>query len=109
MGIALLKITTPVEQPIRTVSGLFLFIYMAINKVSRTITGQIALLKMRGMLIKDENATTFYLGHISYFRLKGYWWDMQTDKINHVFAPNSYFEDVIARYNFDRQLRLILF
>jgi len=34
---------------------------------------------------------------------------MQTDKINHIFAPNSYFEDVIARYNFDRQLRLVLF
>ena len=34
---------------------------------------------------------------------------MQTDRINHVFAPNSCFEDVIERYNFDRQLRLILF
>jgi len=61
------------------------------------------------MLIKDEQIATFYLRHISYFRLKGYWWDMQTDRINHVFAPNSYFEDVIDRYNFDRQLRLILF
>jgi abortive infection bacteriophage resistance protein len=34
---------------------------------------------------------------------------MQTDKVNHVFAPNSCFENVIARYHFDRQLRLILF
>ena len=61
------------------------------------------------MLIKDEQAAARYLGHISYFHLKGYWWDMQTDRINHIFAQNSYFEDVIARYNFDRQLRLILF
>ena len=61
------------------------------------------------MLMKDEQLASFYLNHISYFRLKGYWWDMQTDHVNHVFAPNSYFEDVIARYNFDRQLRLILF
>ena len=61
------------------------------------------------MLMKDEQTTAFYLGHISYFRLKGYWWDMQTDRIKHIYAPNSYFEDVIARYNFDRQLRLILF
>ena len=82
---------------------------MAVNKDSRTITEQIALLKTRGMLIKNEQAAALCLGYISYFRLKGYWWDMQTDKINHVFAPNSYFEDVIARYNFDRQLRLILF
>ena len=61
------------------------------------------------MLMKDEQTAAFYLGHISYFRLKGYWWDMQTDRIKHIYAPNSYFEDAIARYNFDRQLRLILF
>jgi abortive infection bacteriophage resistance protein len=95
-------------QPIRTAGGLY-FLYMAINKTSRTITEQIALLKQRGMLMKDEQTTAFYLNHISYFRLKGYWWDMQTDRVNHVFAPNSYFENVIERYNFDRQLRLILF
>ena len=82
---------------------------MAVNKAPRTITEQIALLKTRGMLMKDEQKAAFYLGHISYFRLKSYWWDMQTDRVNHIFAPNSYFEDVIARYNFDRQLRLILF
>jgi len=79
------------------------------NKVSRTIAEQIALLKTRGMTIKDEHRAAFYLNHISYYRLKGYWWDMQTDFVNHNFAPNSCFEDVIARYNFDRQLRLILF
>ncbi|GHT00740.1 CAAX amino protease [Bacteroidia bacterium] len=82
---------------------------MAINKDSRTIAEQIALLKSRGMLMKDEQTAAFYLNHISYFRLKGYWWDMQTDRVNHIFAPNFYFEDVIERYNFDRQLRLILF
>jgi hypothetical protein len=75
MGIALLKITTPVVQPIRTVNGL-IFLYMAINKVSRTIAEQIALLKKRGMLMKDEQTAAFYLRHISYFRLKNYWWDM---------------------------------
>jgi abortive infection bacteriophage resistance protein len=79
------------------------------NKESRTIIEQINLLKSRGLLIKDEKQAAFYLNNISYYRLKGYWWDMQTDKVNHIFAPNSYFEDVIERYNFDRQLRLILF
>ena len=82
---------------------------MAANKVSRTITEHITMLKSRGMLMKDEELAAFCLGHISYFRLKGYWWDMQSDKINHIFAPNSCFEGVIARYHFDRQLRLILF
>lgn len=61
------------------------------------------------MIIEDEQMAAFYLRHISYFRLKSYWWDMETDKVNHIFAPKSYFKDAIARYNFDRQLRLILF
>jgi len=82
---------------------------MTTNKVSRTIAEQIALLKSRGMLIKDEQMAALYLSHISYYRLKGYWWDMQMDRTHHVFAPNSCFENVIAHYNFDRQLRLILF
>ena len=34
---------------------------------------------------------------------------MQSDKINHIFAPNSCFEDIIVRYHVDRQLRLMLF
>jgi abortive infection bacteriophage resistance protein len=82
---------------------------MSVNKDSRTIEQQIALLKTRGMLIKDEQKAAACLKYISYYRLKGYWWDMQNDRINHTFPPNSCFEDVIDRYNFDRQLRLILF
>ena len=50
-----------------------------------------------------------FLSNISYYRLKGYWWEMQDDNINHHFAPDSYFEDVIDLYNFDRHLRLIIF
>ena len=55
---------------------------MAINKVLRTIAEQVALLKKRGMLMKDEQTAAFYLGHISYFRLKNYWCDMQTDNLS---------------------------
>ena len=72
-GLCPVKITTPVVQPIRTASGLF-FYKMATNKDSRTIAEQIALLKSRGMLMKDEQQAAFYLNHISYFRLKAYWW-----------------------------------
>ena len=61
------------------------------------------------MLIKDEQHASFILSHISYYRLKGYWWDMQTDRINHIFASNSCFEDVIDRYDFDHRLRIVLF
>jgi len=88
--------------------GHFFYMYMA-SKPARTIAEQLQLLKDRGMLIRNEKATLHFLSNISYYRLKGYWWDMQSDRINHVFQDNTYFEDVIIRYNFDRQLRLILF
>lgn len=34
---------------------------------------------------------------------------MQADYTLHTFKPNTYFEDILDRYTFDRHLRLILF
>jgi abortive infection bacteriophage resistance protein len=79
------------------------------NKVPHSIADQIALLKQRGMLFKDEPSAHHFLENISYYRLKGYWWDMQADYIQHTLKPNTYFEDILDRYTFDRHLRLILF
>jgi len=79
------------------------------NKPARNIADQIQLLKDRGMLFRDETLAQHFLENISYYRLKGYWWDMQQDRITHTFTPNTYFESVVERYNFDRHLRLILF
>lgn len=79
------------------------------NKVPNSIVNQINLLKQRGMLFKEEEVAHHFLENISYYRLKGYWWDMQSDYILHTLKPNTYFEDIIDRYTFDRHLRLILF
>ncbi|MDR1895247.1 MAG: Abi family protein [Prevotellaceae bacterium] len=79
------------------------------NKVAYNITDQIALLKQRGMLFKDETQAYDCLKNISYYRLKGYWWDTQSNVSSHLFQPCTYFEDIMERYDFDRQLRLILF
>lgn len=79
------------------------------NKPAFTIADQLQLLKSRGLLFRNEILAAHFLGIISYYRLKGYWWDMQNDRTTHQFNPNSYFEDIMDRYNFDRQLRLILF
>jgi abortive infection bacteriophage resistance protein len=79
------------------------------NKVAYTITDQIALLKQRGMFFKDEGQAYDSLKNISYYRLKGYWWDMQRDISLHLFQPGTYFENIMERYDFDRKLRLILF
>lgn len=79
------------------------------NKPAYSIADQISLLKQRGMLFRDEGNAPHFLENISYYRLKGYWWDTQNDFTNHTFHANTYFEDIIDRYNFDRHLRLILF
>ena len=79
------------------------------NKPAYTISDQIALLKQRGMLFGNEALAYDLLKDISYYRLKGYWWDTQSDTQLHLFQPDTYFEDIIERYNFDRQLRKILF
>lgn len=78
-------------------------------KPAKTIQQQIDLLDGRGMQFHNVADAPHFLANISYYRLKGYWWEMQIDKVNHQFAPNSYFEDVIDLYNFDRHFRLIVF
>jgi len=80
-----------------------------VNKPAYTIAQQIDLLKQRGMLFRDEANAPHFLKNISYYRLKGYWWDLQEDYTLHTLKPDTYFEDIIDRYNFDRHLRLILF
>ena len=61
------------------------------------------------MLFKDEAQAYNRLKNISYYRLKGYWWDTQSDTLLHTFQSNTYFEDILERYDFDRKLRKILF
>lgn len=104
-----MKITVLAWHTVRSAGESFFFIYTMANKKSRSIQEQIDLLKDRGMIIEDEDFARLHLNHISYYRLKGYWWDMQKDRDHHIFMEESRFEDVISRYFFDKELRLILF
>ena len=61
------------------------------------------------MNVRDEKSAAFHLSHISYYRLKGYWGDMQIDFQKHKFASSASFDDVISRYCFDKEIRPILF
>ena len=79
------------------------------EKRAFTIQEQIAQLRSRGLIINPEDEAEHYLSHISYYRLGEYWYVMQEDKVDHKFKPNSKFSDVIALYNFDRELRILLF
>lgn len=83
---------------------------MTTNQRPRTIAEQIQLLKQKGMHFYDEDAAKKCLEHISYFRLKYYWKDMiDPESPDGEFLDSASFDDVIRRYEFDRQLRLILF
>jgi len=80
------------------------------NKQSLKIEEQIAQLTARGLSISDHDSAYHFLSHISYYRLAGYWWPMQSEpKEDHIFKSGSRFEDAILLYNFDRELRIIIF
>ncbi len=82
---------------------------MIYDKKTLTIDEHIQQLRDRGLTISDEGLARHYLAHVSYYRLAGYWWPMQSDKEKHEFKANSKFEDVVSLYNFDRELRIIIF
>jgi len=79
------------------------------EKRATSIEEQIQLLKERGLEILDNDHAEHYLMHISYYRLGEYWHSLQSDKIKHIFKPNSQFSDVIALYRFDSELRILIF
>lgn len=82
---------------------------MIYTKLPTSIEDQISLLQQRGMIINNVALAKKYLSHISYYRLIGYWWPMYADKETHTFKVNSVFEDAIALYNFDHELRMLVF
>ncbi len=47
------------------------------------------MLKQRGLEFENESAAYHKLGAISYFRLANYWKPFESDKVNHIFKPNS--------------------
>ena len=65
----------------------------------------IEMLKERGLIIADEQKAIEYLKVISYFRLANYFRPMERDKENHLYKPNSYFDNAIDLYYFDKKLR----
>ena len=79
------------------------------SKRALTIKEQIEQLRQRGLNIPNVPLAERYLSNISYYRLGEYWYVMQVDKERHIFKPNCQFKDVVALYNFDAELRLLLF
>lgn len=82
---------------------------MKYNKQPVDISVQLVLLKERGLVIKDECLALKQLASISYFRLANYWRTFETEETKHLFASGTQLDDIIDLYNFDKELRSIIF
>lgn len=82
-------------------------------KQATTIDEQIALLRSRGMIISDEEKAREVLADIGYFRLCTYFFPFeitypQDHHRTHQYKPDSKFEDGVALYYFDVDVRRIM-
>lgn len=83
---------------------------MKYNKVPLTISDQIERLKARGLVILDEAFAAHHLARISFYRLRAYTYPFQDNSNDqHPFIKKISFEEIIALYDFDSKLRLLIF
>ena len=81
---------------------------MVYNKPALTVAQQLSQLRKRGLSIPDSKIAEHFLNNVCYYRLAGYWWTLQSDRSKHRFRQGANFQQVVDRYNFDRELRLII-
>lgn len=79
---------------------------MEYNKPALNINQQIELLKSRNLIINNYEYAESILNNITYYRLSSYFKFFQT---NDKFKDNTTFESVINLYNFDKELRSLIF
>lgn len=105
--------TESATLPVRSANQGGSFAFMAMVRIYAkrplSIVDQIALLKSRGLQFDNEIAAAKLLSEVSYFRFVQYLRPMEADKALHSFKPNSKFEDAVALYDFDTQLRSLIF
>lgn len=89
-----------------------LFIYeesvekVKFNKPAINVDKQIELLKSRGLIINDVEFAKNIFSNITYYRLSAY---MKYFQVYDKFKTGTTFEDVINLYNFDKDLKSIIF
>lgn len=86
---------------------------MKFEKIPTTIPAQVALLQERGMAMSDVPEVEKWLRSVGYYRLSAYWLSFEVpppegQTRSKRFVEGTSFEQVTARYVFDRRLRLLL-
>ena len=83
---------------------------MKFSKPALSFADQLARLEARGLKIDDMSAAEQFLRRVSYYRFSAYTRAFYTDDTaedDHKFRDDVQFEDVVALYEFDRELRLL--
>ena len=70
---------------------------------------QLAELKNRGLVVGDDNQAIEYLGSINYFRFACYLLPFEIDPATHQYAVGTSFDQIIELYQFDKELRSLIF
>lgn len=80
------------------------------TKPAMIIAQQMSHLAAQGMAIPDEAAAEYWLRHVSYYRLSAYWlpFEKPKEQPGPRFVTGTSFDTVIALYEFDRRLRLLV-
>lgn len=82
---------------------------MNYTKKALPLAAQIDTLQQRGLIINNVADAEKTLGYIGYFRLAQYWRVFEEDKVCHIFKPNSTIDKVVSLYNFDNELKMLVF
>ena len=82
---------------------------MEYTKTALDIPAIIALLQSRGLAVLNQNAAESFLRHVSYFHFAAYLKPLEADHDSHRFKANATFEQAVALYNFDVELRKLIF
>jgi len=80
---------------------------MKYSKPPLSYEQQISLLESRGLIIQSKEKARHILRRISYYRLSAYCIPFQSAK--DCFIENTTIEDIVTLYNFDHNLRIIIF
>lgn len=82
------------------------------NKPSLTFEEQLNKLESRGLIIPNHDIAKQHLSTISYYRLSAYCYPyrmrLPNGNITSEFIPDTLFSDIIALYEFDRHLRILM-
>lgn len=80
------------------------------SKPALTIPQQIEHLRANGMAIVDEERASYWLTHVSYYRLSAYWLAFERPKGQPGlrFLDGTTFDQITALYDFDRELRRLV-